>query len=125
MSDRPTVDLPEPDSPTSPTISRLAMWNAMESTARSGPARVANSTVRPLTSSRGEPLPTLMRDRQDVRRGRGLGHGLDPICASDRVVSGRRRDYSRVADPEFDQTVRSNAYCWVQSVGQPLKLSVF
>src|SRR6266404_4156633 len=43
---------PEPDSPTTPTISRSPMRNEILSTARTRPRSVRNETERPRTSSR-------------------------------------------------------------------------
>src|SRR5262245_38745371 len=47
------TDLPEPDSPTMPTVSPLASEILSRSTARTVPRRVENSTVRSRTSRRG------------------------------------------------------------------------
>src|SRR3954447_7386284 len=49
------VDLPQPDSPTTPTNSPGWTSRSKESTARTGPAAVSYSTVRPRTSRSGEP----------------------------------------------------------------------
>src|SRR5438094_4309552 len=46
---RETV-LPEPDSPTTPTISRSPIWKEMLSTARTRPRSVRKETERPRTS---------------------------------------------------------------------------
>src|SRR4051794_8455740 len=47
------VDLPQPDSPTTPTNSPACTSRSKESTARTGPADVSYSTVNPRTSSTG------------------------------------------------------------------------
>src|ERR1044071_1223108 len=44
--------LPEPDSPTTPIISRSPIWKETLSTARTRPRSVRNETERPRTSSR-------------------------------------------------------------------------
>src|SRR5215218_1393262 len=47
------VDLPQPDSPTTPTNSPACTSRSKESTARTGPAAVSYSTLRPRTCSTG------------------------------------------------------------------------
>src|SRR4051812_28120774 len=49
------VDLPQPDSPTTPTNSPGWTSRSKESTARTGPAAVSYSTVSPRTSRSGAP----------------------------------------------------------------------
>ena len=58
------VVLPQPDSPTSPSVVPAAMPNEMESTARTRPVdqpsiprRTVKCLVSPATSSSGWPLP--------------------------------------------------------------------
>ncbi len=51
--EKPVTLLPEPDSPTSPTISPASSENDTSLTARRGPRRVANSVERPSTASSG------------------------------------------------------------------------
>src|SRR5438034_4294370 len=55
------TDLPEPDSPTMPTVSPLATVMSTCSTARTMPRRVENSTVRSRTSSSG--IAVIVRSR--------------------------------------------------------------
>ena len=47
------TDLPQPDSPTSPSVSPLSIRKLASFTAVSMPSSVANDTRRPLTSSNG------------------------------------------------------------------------
>src|ERR1700733_9563734 len=52
--------LPEPDSPTTPTISRSPTLKETLSTARTSPRSVRKETERPLTSSRMLPPAVLL-----------------------------------------------------------------
>src|SRR6202040_3503342 len=63
INSRAVVDLPQPDSPTMPTVSPLAMENDTSSTARTvlllpnRPPRTGKCLVRPLTCSSGCAAP--------------------------------------------------------------------
>src|SRR4051794_19153082 len=63
INSRAVVDLPQPDSPTMPTVSPLAMENETSSTARTvllmanRPPRTGKCFVRPLTCSSGCAMP--------------------------------------------------------------------
>src|SRR3954462_7565642 len=63
INSRAVVDLPQPDSPTMPTVSPLAMENETSSTARTvsllanRPPRTGKCLVRPLTCSNGCATP--------------------------------------------------------------------
>ena len=52
MSESAVTDFPDPDSPTTPNVSPLLMWNDNSFTAVECPILVENSTVRPSTFSR-------------------------------------------------------------------------
>src|SRR5262249_54129016 len=49
---RTVIDLPEPDSPTMPSVSPGSMWKSTPSTALTSPSLVGNCVLRPRTSSR-------------------------------------------------------------------------
>src|SRR2546421_8619626 len=58
----PTL-LPEPDSPTTPSVSPEASEKEMPSTALTRPSSVGKCTFRFLTSRRGSATPYLLTDR--------------------------------------------------------------
>ncbi len=53
INDKPSVDFPEPDSPTTPKVSALSIENDTLSTARTLPLRVRYSTVSSSMFSNG------------------------------------------------------------------------
>src|SRR5829696_8987783 len=77
ITDSAVIDLPHPDSPTSPSSSPSPRWKLTPSTARTTPARVGNCVIRFLTSSRcatgvkskrrTPPLPRQARGRRPPR----------------------------------------------------------
>lgn len=56
MIERAVTDLPEPDSPTTPTTVLRGMVKSTPSIALIGPASVTNETLRPLMSTRLSPI---------------------------------------------------------------------
>src|SRR4051794_34714903 len=84
--------LPEPDSPTMLTISRLPMVNETESTARTGPASVRKMTPRSATSSSGGSgmaHPRIEPGVEEVDQGVGEHH-------EERGVHHRGHDHRQV-----------------------------
>src|SRR5262249_21316900 len=87
--------LPDPDSPTTPTISRSPTWNDTLSTARTRPRSVRKETERPFTSSSGlftvsgKTHPRVEGGIDDVDHGVRRHHeerGVNHRCHDDRQV---------------------------------------
>src|SRR6202795_130113 len=89
------TDLPEPDSPTTPSVSPLATDMLTCCTALTMPRRVANSTVRSLTSSSGW---AVMFSRPTLR----IDDVAQPVAEQ---VEAEHRDHQRETrkqrDPPF------------------------
>ncbi|KAG1364985.1 hypothetical protein G6F59_018871 [Rhizopus arrhizus] len=67
--DSAVTDLPEPDSPTSATVSPRPMVKSSDFTARYGLARAPNSTLRPSTASSVSVIKALRYARLGNTRG--------------------------------------------------------
>src|SRR5690349_7596909 len=96
---RPTVVLPHPDSPTSPSVSPWCSWNEMPFTASTSPTRRSNTppktgnlTTRFWMSSRTSLVIRLTRQRVVYRmcHGRALGSPRRIRLLSDRGLSAVR-----------------------------------
>src|SRR2546425_2170968 len=73
MSERAVTVLPQPDSPTSPSVSPAASSKDTPSTARTTPSRVKNCVYRSLTSrSSGTPLPFASKAAESTGQCLGL-----------------------------------------------------
>jgi len=76
MSESAVTDLPQPDSPTMPSVSPAASSNDTPSTARTTPSRVKNCVLRSLTSSssgKWSPLPSRHNGPDETRSLRNAG----------------------------------------------------
>src|SRR4029077_15943007 len=95
------TDLPEPDSPTMPTVSPLATRTSTCSTARTTPRRVENSTVRSATSSSGTVSVTTPNSGSPLR----IDDGAHPIAEQ---IEAEHRDHQRSAGKERDPPLARN-----------------
>src|SRR5271154_902869 len=94
------TDLPEPDSPTMPSVSPLATEILTCCTALTMPRRVANSTVRSSTSSSGCAL-VISSSRPSLR--------VDEIAQSvAKQVEAKHRDHQCDAGKERDPPFTGN-----------------
>src|SRR3989441_1208764 len=83
--------LPEPDSPTMPSVSPRLMWKSIPSTARTTPSSVKKYVFSPLTSSsRSAMTPPLARYHNWLASERGLDHRLASPLAAARTAAPRR-----------------------------------
>src|ERR1700704_5631434 len=118
INNRAVVDLPQPDSPTMPTVSPLAMANDTSSTARTvlllpnRPPRTGKCLVRPLTSSSGCAAPPRSSIGSSISAARLIGfmasvpdiHGAAHAVA-EQVEADRDRENHRAGkcrDPRID-----------------------
>src|SRR5262249_39747741 len=98
---------PDPDSPTTPTISRSPMLNETLSTARTGPRSVRKETERPFTSSSvvptsGKAYPGIQGRIDEINDGIGANdeeRGIDHGRHDHRQVEILQRIISELAHP--------------------------
>src|SRR5580658_3108316 len=104
INSRAVVDLPQPDSPTIPTVSPLATENDTSSTARTvlrapnSPPRTGKCLVRPLTCSSGCAAPP----RSSIRSSILIG-GLIAFMASVPDVHGAAHSVAEQVETDRDR----------------------
>src|SRR5258708_23760503 len=97
MSDSAVTDLPQPDSPTRPSVSPAASSNDTPSTAWTTPSRVKNCVLRSLTSSssgKWSPLPFVhgcLRDAEHTQARLDLHPGVERVAET--VAQEREREH--------------------------------
>src|SRR3954468_6750686 len=97
----PVIDLPAPDSPTTPRISPGAMSNDTSSIAVSVPRRVGNSTLRLRTLRTGTVIGAIGEHRLALSQARVQGIAQPVAEQVHRQHECRQRDAGKDRDPPF------------------------
>ena len=90
MIDSEVTLLPQPDSPTTASVSPGATEKETPSTARTMPSRVKKCVFRPSISSRGAALGHASAYMLRARRGSSASRNPSPSMLTDRTASDRK-----------------------------------